>query len=143
MKQEIRVAVNGYGVIGKRVADAVAKQQDMRLVGVVDVVADWRPRVALNRGMALFGAAPEHAAAMRKAGEAIEDLGDRMLQSVSRETCRNEGVVMRPDRADMVAKRVETGALAAQRADTPPAEHIALEKTLCAHRGWPGARGPR
>jgi len=64
----IRVAVNGYGVIGKRVADAVAKQDDMRLVGVADVVSDWRPRVAVSRGMALFGAAPEHAEVMRKAG---------------------------------------------------------------------------
>ncbi len=66
--KRIRVAVNGYGVIGKRVADAVAKQDDMQLVGVVDVVADWRPKVALRRGMALFGAAPEHAEAMRKSG---------------------------------------------------------------------------
>jgi glyceraldehyde-3-phosphate dehydrogenase (NAD(P)) len=29
-----RVAVNGYGVIGKRVADAVAQQDDMELAGV-------------------------------------------------------------------------------------------------------------
>ena len=64
----IRVAVNGYGVIGKRVADAVTKQKDMQLAGVVDVVADWRPRVALRRGMPLFGAAPEYAEAMREAG---------------------------------------------------------------------------
>jgi glyceraldehyde-3-phosphate dehydrogenase/erythrose-4-phosphate dehydrogenase len=34
----IRVAVNGYGVIGKRVADAVARQDDMQLAGVSDVV---------------------------------------------------------------------------------------------------------
>ena len=66
--KQVRIAVNGYGVIGKRVADAVAKQQDMRLAGVVDVVADWRPRVAIDRGIALFGAAPEHAQAMRQAG---------------------------------------------------------------------------
>lgn len=39
-KKGIRVAVNGYGVIGKRVADAVAKQDDMQLVGVADVVSD-------------------------------------------------------------------------------------------------------
>ena len=43
-RKPIRVAVNGYGVIGKRVADAVTKQKDMQLAGVVDVVADWRPR---------------------------------------------------------------------------------------------------
>jgi glyceraldehyde-3-phosphate dehydrogenase (NAD(P)) len=31
------VAVNGYGVIGKRVADAVVLQDDMQLAGVADV----------------------------------------------------------------------------------------------------------
>jgi glyceraldehyde-3-phosphate dehydrogenase (NAD(P)) len=67
-KKGIRVAVNGYGVIGKRVADAVAKQEDMELVGVVDVIADWRARVAVSRSLPLFGAGPEHAEAMRKAG---------------------------------------------------------------------------
>ena len=74
----IRVVVNGYGVIGKRVADAVAKQKDMRLVGVADVVTDWRPRIATQRGLPLFGATPESAEAMRKAGlkvaGALEDV---------------------------------------------------------------------
>lgn len=37
---KVRVAVNGYGVIGKRVADAVALQEDMALAGVADVVHD-------------------------------------------------------------------------------------------------------
>lgn len=39
---KVRVAVNGYGVIGKRVADAVALQEDMALAGVADVVHDYR-----------------------------------------------------------------------------------------------------
>jgi glyceraldehyde-3-phosphate dehydrogenase (NAD(P)) len=100
MKQEIRVAVNGYGVIGKRVADAVTKQQDMRLVGVVDVVADWRPKVALNRGMALFGAAPEHAAAMRKAGLKVTGTLEDVLGQVD--------VVVDCTPKRIAAKNVET-----------------------------------
>ena len=75
----IRVAVNGYGVIGKRVADAVAKQKDMRLVGVVDVVADWRPRMALERGFALYAAAPEHAEAMRRSGLEVSGTLEEVL----------------------------------------------------------------
>lgn len=43
---KVRVAVNGYGVIGKRVADAVALQEDMALAGVADVVHDYRLQVA-------------------------------------------------------------------------------------------------
>lgn len=42
MQDKIKVAVNGYGVIGKRVADAVRAQEDMALVGVSDVIADYR-----------------------------------------------------------------------------------------------------
>lgn len=42
--EQIRVAVNGYGVIGKRVAAAVALQDDMTLVGVADLSADWRSK---------------------------------------------------------------------------------------------------
>ena len=30
----VRVGINGYGTIGKRVADAVAAQGDMKVVGV-------------------------------------------------------------------------------------------------------------
>lgn len=78
----VRVAVNGYGVIGKRVADAVAKQKDMRLAGVVDVVADWRPRMATDRGIPLFGAAPEQAEAMRKAGLAVAGTLEDLLPQV-------------------------------------------------------------
>jgi glyceraldehyde-3-phosphate dehydrogenase (NAD(P)) len=64
---KIRVAVNGYGVIGKRVADAIARQEDMTLVGVADIGIDWRPRVAIRKRFRLFGAASEDADAMRRA----------------------------------------------------------------------------
>jgi glyceraldehyde-3-phosphate dehydrogenase (NAD(P)) len=66
--KKVRVGVNGYGVIGKRVAAAVAQQQDMTLAGVSDVVTDWRARMVLQNGFPLFGATPDHAAAMRGAG---------------------------------------------------------------------------
>ena len=45
----IKVAVNGYGVIGKRVAEAVALQDDMELVGIGDVAADWRIKAAAQK----------------------------------------------------------------------------------------------
>lgn len=48
--KQIRVGVNGYGVIGKRVADAVTLQDDMTLAGIADVGFDWRIRVAAERG---------------------------------------------------------------------------------------------
>jgi len=51
---KIRVAVNGYGVIGKRIADAIAVQDDMRLVGVADVVSDGASRWPFEKGYAVF-----------------------------------------------------------------------------------------
>jgi len=72
--KRIKVAVNGYGVIGKRVADAVAVQVDMELVGVADIVADWRARMPARKGFALYAADPDRAPAMREAG--LELAGD-------------------------------------------------------------------
>ena len=75
----IRVAVNGYGVIGKRVAEAVSAQEDLELAGVSDIGTDWRPRMASHKGFRLFGAAPEHAAAMRGAGLDVNGTLDELL----------------------------------------------------------------
>jgi glyceraldehyde-3-phosphate dehydrogenase (NAD(P)) len=62
------VAVNGYGVIGKRVAEAVVLQDDMELIGVADVTADWRMQVAAAKGFPVFAATPEAAKVMRGGG---------------------------------------------------------------------------
>ncbi|MCG2582499.1 MAG: type II glyceraldehyde-3-phosphate dehydrogenase [Marinobacter sp.] len=80
LQTPIRVAINGYGVIGKRVADAVAVQQDMILAGVADVAEDWRPRAALRKGYPLFGATQEHVASMRVAGMDVAGTLDNLLE---------------------------------------------------------------
>ncbi len=50
----IKVGVNGYGTIGKRVADAVALQPDMRLLGVVKARPDFKAKSAISKGYPLF-----------------------------------------------------------------------------------------
>ena len=50
----VRVAINGYGTIGKRVADAVAKQPDMKVVGVAKTRPNFEARAAVERGFPLF-----------------------------------------------------------------------------------------
>lgn len=77
---KIRVAVNGYGVIGKRVADAVAAQTDMELAGVADIEPDWRLRIALQRGFKLFSATDDRAGAMRAAGLDLKGTLDDLLR---------------------------------------------------------------
>ena len=68
VQSKVRVAVNGYGVIGKRVADAVTLQPDMELAGVADIVSDYRIRVAVERGYPVFASTPEARAEMEAAG---------------------------------------------------------------------------
>ncbi len=79
-RSRIRVAVNGYGVIGKRVADAVALQEDMDLLGVADIASDWRTRAAEHRGITLFGADKAHVDAMRATGLEVADTLDDLLK---------------------------------------------------------------
>lgn len=74
----IRVGLVGYGVIGRRVADAIQHQLDMVLIGVADMAADWRIAQAVSRGIPLFAAADEARPRMAQAGlpvsGSLEDL---------------------------------------------------------------------
>jgi glyceraldehyde-3-phosphate dehydrogenase (NAD(P)) len=78
----VRVGVNGYGVIGKRVADAVMKQPDMSLAGVSDVMTDWRAHIVGHKGFRLFAATEQHVTAMRDAGLEVAGTLDDLLGQV-------------------------------------------------------------
>ncbi len=78
----VRVAVVGYGVIGKRVADAVAAQPDMELAGICDVSADHRIRVAVDRGATLFAAADPERTRMQLAGLPVQGVLSDLLAEV-------------------------------------------------------------
>ncbi len=82
MTRRARVAVNGYGVIGKRVADAIALQDDMELVGVVDVVHDHRIRVALDRNYPVYAPGKDKVDEMRAAGISVAGTLDDLLPRV-------------------------------------------------------------
>src|SRR3546814_9124558 len=75
----VRVAINGYGVIGKRVATAVLAQKDMRLARVADIATDWRLRVLEGQGIDLYAVTSDHAKAMREAGIPIAGPLDDLL----------------------------------------------------------------
>lgn len=82
MAQKVRVGINGYGVIGKRVADAVTLQDDMELIGVADVVHDYRIRVAAERGYPVFAATADAREEMRTAGMSVAGTLDTLVQQV-------------------------------------------------------------
>ncbi len=67
MSGRVRVGINGYGVIGKRVADAVSLQDDMDLVGVTFNHFDYRIQVAAEKGYSIYTCATDRTAA----GEAV------------------------------------------------------------------------
>ncbi|MES3161283.1 MAG: type II glyceraldehyde-3-phosphate dehydrogenase [Halorubrum sp.] len=64
----IRVGVNGYGTIGKRVADAVAAQPDMTLRGVAKRSPNHEAASAVRREHDLFAADPDRTDEFAAAG---------------------------------------------------------------------------
>ncbi|ELZ42791.1 glyceraldehyde-3-phosphate dehydrogenase [Halorubrum saccharovorum DSM 1137] len=78
----IRVGVNGYGTIGKRVADAVAVQADMELVGVTKTSPDYGAEAALRRGYDLYVAIDDRADEFEDAGLGIAGTLDDLLDAV-------------------------------------------------------------
>lgn len=78
----LRVAVTGYGTIGRRVADAVAAQPDMTLVGVTKARPDYKTRTIAARGYALHAPDAEAAKAFEAAGYRIAGTQADLLRQV-------------------------------------------------------------
>jgi len=88
----VKVGVVGYGTIGQRLADGVALQKDMKLVGVADVAPTLPVRALKEKGMpySLFSATAENATPFEEAGVplsgSLEDLvraSDILLDATS------------------------------------------------------------
>jgi len=89
---KVKVGVAGYGVIGQRLADGVALQNDMELMGIADVAPTLSIRALAEKGMPykLFLAAQDNASKFTELGipvsGTIEDLisqVDVMLDATS------------------------------------------------------------
>jgi glyceraldehyde-3-phosphate dehydrogenase (NAD(P)) len=52
----VKVAINGYGTIGKRVADAVALQDDMEIIGVTKRRPTFEAKMAIKNGFPFYAA---------------------------------------------------------------------------------------
>ncbi|MEM1578163.1 MAG: type II glyceraldehyde-3-phosphate dehydrogenase [Archaeoglobaceae archaeon] len=75
----IRVAINGYGTIGKRVADAIAAQDDMKVVGVTKTKPDFEARLAKKK-FDLYLAKPENAELFNKSGIEVNGTVEDLLK---------------------------------------------------------------
>lgn len=81
---KVKVGVVGYGVIGQRLADGVALQGDMELVGVADIAPTLSVRALAERDMPykFFNASPENAGKLAEAGIPVSGcLEDMVRQS--------------------------------------------------------------
>jgi glyceraldehyde-3-phosphate dehydrogenase (NAD(P)) len=61
MADKIKVALNGYGTIGKRVADAVSKQDDMAIIGIGKTKPDYEAVIASKKGFEIYAVDPAKA----------------------------------------------------------------------------------
>lgn len=76
------VGINGYGTIGKRVADAVDCQNDMKIVGVTKRTPDFEAKMAVAKGYDLYITAPDNEKLFNDAeieiSGTIDDLYDQL-----------------------------------------------------------------
>ena len=75
-----KIAINGYGTIGKRVADAVAAQDDMEIAGVVKTRPSFEAKIALEKGFPVYAAAKENIEDFKKSKIEISGTLDELLE---------------------------------------------------------------
>lgn len=75
----VKIGINGYGTIGKRVADAVAKQDDMEVIGVTKTRPTWESHMALEKGYDLYCGIPENTGKFDEAGIKLAGTIDDLL----------------------------------------------------------------
>ena len=79
---KVKVAINGYGTIGKRVADAVSRQDDMEVMGVTKTKPDFEAKMAIKKGYKLYCAIPENLKLFESAGVEVEGTVEELIKEV-------------------------------------------------------------
>ncbi len=51
---KVKVGINGYGTIGKRVATAVSKQDDMEVIGITKTRPTFEAQIAIDKGFDIY-----------------------------------------------------------------------------------------
>ena len=76
------VGINGYGTIGKRVADAVAAQDDMKIVGVTKRTPNFEAKRAAELGYDIYMSTPNRENLFEEAGIAVKGTIDDLYDKV-------------------------------------------------------------
>jgi glyceraldehyde-3-phosphate dehydrogenase (NAD(P)) len=80
----VKIGIVGFGTIGERLADGVAEQKDMELVGVVDVAPTLPVRALVESGRAypIYCSFPDSIPGLEAAGIPISGTLDDLLEQV-------------------------------------------------------------
>ena len=81
----IKVGVCGYGTIGQRLADGVALQKDMELIGVADVAPTLAIRALKEKGMPynLFLSVEDYRSDFEKLNIPVSGTMEEMVQNAT------------------------------------------------------------
>jgi len=79
---KVKVGINGYGTIGKRVAYAVSKQDDMKLIGVTKTKPDFEAYRAKELGIPVYAASEEFLPRFERAGFEVAGTLSELLKEV-------------------------------------------------------------
>lgn len=87
------VGINGYGTIGKRVADAVSAQDDMKIVGITKRSPDFESRIAVEKGYNLYISVPERESSFEDAGIKVAGTAEELFEKLDIVVdCTPEGI---------------------------------------------------
>jgi glyceraldehyde-3-phosphate dehydrogenase (NAD(P)) len=75
----LQVGINGYGTIGKRVADAVRAQPDMEVRGVAKTRPNFEAEVAVENGYPLYAAIEDRIERFEEAGIELAGTVDELV----------------------------------------------------------------
>ncbi len=76
---KVKVAINGYGTIGKRLADAINAQPDMEVIGVTKTRPTFEAKMANLRGFPLYAASKDFVSRFDEAGLETQGTLDDLL----------------------------------------------------------------
>ncbi len=76
------IGINGYGTIGKRVADAVSLQDDMKIAGITKRTPDYEAKAAVEKGYDLYISVPEREEQFEEAGIKVAGTADELFEKL-------------------------------------------------------------
>jgi glyceraldehyde-3-phosphate dehydrogenase (NAD(P)) len=78
----IKVGINGFGVIGRRVAYAVNKQEDMELIGIGKTSPDYKAKIGIEKGFNFYVPEDSHKEKFNKTGLKVSGSIDELIEKV-------------------------------------------------------------